>query len=64
MEINKELIEAIKKADSVDDLIEIAKKKGIELAKEQAEKLFEQYCKSEELGDLLGKVAGGLFGKN
>lgn len=63
MEISKDLIELIKKADSVDDLIELAKKKGIELAKDQAEKLFKQYCKSEELGSMLGKAAGALFGK-
>jgi Ca2+-binding EF-hand superfamily protein len=56
-----QIIEKKKAAKSKDELIEIAKKEGVDIAKDEAEKLFEKFKSSDgkiSLDDLKN-VAGG-----
>ena len=56
----QEVLEKIKGAKSVEELIEIAKKDGVELSGENAEAILAEINKSGELSDEdLEKVAGG-----
>jgi type III secretion system FlhB-like substrate exporter len=58
--MDKDIIEKLKSAKSADDLIAIAKKEGVEIAKEEAPKLFEK-LKSGKLSEKdFGGVLGGL----
>ena len=59
-EINKELLEKAKQANSPEDLLALAKENDVEFTREQAEAYFEQMNKSGELSDdELDNVAGG-----
>ncbi len=56
----EDLIEEAKKAKSVDELILDAERDGIELTKDDAEKVFEELHKTGELSDdEIENVAGG-----
>ena len=58
--ITPELIEQAKKAGSVDALLALAKKNGISMTEEAAEKLFTEWHTTKELSDEeLDSVAGG-----
>jgi hypothetical protein len=60
--MDAQIIEKLKAAKSKEELIEIAKKEGVDIAKEEAEKLFEKFKSSDgKLSlDALKKVAGGI----
>lgn len=61
--MDKKIIEKLKAAKSKEELIEIAKKEGVDIAKDEAQKLFEKLKSSEgklSLDDLKG-VVGGLM---
>jgi Ca2+-binding EF-hand superfamily protein len=59
--MDMKIIEKLKAAKSKEELIEIAKKEGVDIAKDEAQKLFEKLKSSDgklSLDDLKG-VAGG-----
>jgi hypothetical protein len=61
--MDAQIIEKLKAAKSKEELIEIAKKEGVDIAKDEAEKLFEKFKSSEgkiSLDDLKN-VEGGAF---
>ena len=56
----KELLEKVKAAKSVEEIIEISKETGKEIAAEEAKQLFNELQKAGELSDEeLNTVAGG-----
>ena len=56
----KELLEKVKAAKSVEEIIEISKETGKEIAAEEAKKLYDESRKAGELSDEdLEAVAGG-----
>ena len=58
--MNEEMINAIKEAKSVEELIAAAKESDIELTEEQAKEYFDRFHTSGELSDEeLTSVAGG-----
>ena len=60
MKISKELLEKAKTAKSAEELLEMKKKKKIELTAEEAAKAFEELHKMGEISDEeLDNVAGG-----
>ncbi|MBP1556998.1 MAG: DUF2624 family protein [Oscillospiraceae bacterium] len=59
MEINKELLQKLLPAKTVDEVIKLAKDNGFELLKDQAEKIFEQIKDMDELDD---KAVDGIMG--
>lgn len=60
MKFNEEQIKKAAECKNIDELLELAKTEGIELAKEEAEKLFAS-LKDEEVNlDDVKKVAGGF----
>lgn len=62
-EINKELLEKAKQANSAEKLIEIAKENGITLSAETAAKYFDLLNRSGELSDEnLQNVSSGCHG--
>jgi Ca2+-binding EF-hand superfamily protein len=60
--MDMKIIEKLKTAKSKEELIEIAKKEGVDIAKDEAEKLFEKFKSSDgKLSfDALKEVAGGI----
>jgi Ca2+-binding EF-hand superfamily protein len=59
--MDMQIIEKLKAAKSKEELIEIAKKEGVDIAKDEAQKLFEKLKSSDgklSLDDLKN-VAGG-----
>jgi Ca2+-binding EF-hand superfamily protein len=59
--MDMQIIEKLKAAKSKEELIEIAKKEGVDIAKDEAQKLFEKLKSSDgklSLADLKN-VAGG-----
>ena len=60
MKFTKEQIEKAAACKSVEELIALAKAEGVELVKEEAEKLFAQLQGSELNLDDVKNVAGGL----
>ena len=60
MELNKELLEKAKAAETAEQLLEIAKAEGVEMTAEDAEKAFARLHKSGVLADEeLDNVSGG-----
>lgn len=60
MKFTEEQLKKAAECKSVEELIELAKSEGVELVKEEAEKLFTS-LKDEEINlDDVKKVAGGL----
>ena len=58
----QEVVVKMKGAKSAKELIEIAKKDGVELSEENAEEILAETNKSDELSDEdLDRVAGGQF---
>ena len=58
----KELLEKFKAAKSVEELVEMAKANGTEIAPDKAEELFAKLNAQGELSDEdLEKIAGGLY---
>lgn len=58
----QEVVVKMKGAKSAKELIEIAKKDGVELSEENAEAILAETNKSDELSDEdLDRVAGGMF---
>ena len=58
----KELLEKFKAAKSVEELVEMAKANGAEIAPDKAEELFAKLNAQGELSDEdLEKIAGGLY---
>ena len=58
----QELLNKVKKAKSVEEIIEIAKENDMELSVENAEAIYAQLNQSGELSDDdLAKVVGGFF---
>ena len=58
----QEVVVKMKGAKSAKELIEIAKKDGVELSEENAEEILAETNKSDELSDEdLDRVAGGMF---
>ena len=58
----QEVVVKMKGAKSAKELIEIAKKDGVELSEENAEEILAETNKSDELSDEdLDRVAGGIF---
>ena len=58
--MNEEMIQAIKEANSAEELRAAAKENDIELTEEQAKEYFDRFHTSGELSDEeLGAVAGG-----
>ena len=58
----QEVVVKMKGAKSAKELIEIAKKDGVELSEENAEAILAETNKSDELSDEdLDRVAGGQF---
>ena len=56
----KELLEKVKAAKSVEEIIEISKETGKEIAAEEAKKLYDEFQKAGELSDEdMEAVAGG-----
>ncbi|WP_022772409.1 hypothetical protein [Butyrivibrio sp. AE2015] len=64
MNFTKEQIEKAAKCKSVDELLELAKAEGIELAKDEAEKYFAQLSNGELSIDDMTDIAGGACGGN
>lgn len=60
MNITKELLEKAKTAQTAEELLKTAKTEGIEMAAEEAERIFAELHKSGELADEeLDNVSGG-----
>jgi Ca2+-binding EF-hand superfamily protein len=61
--MDKKIIEKLKAAKSKEELIEIAKNEGVDIAKDEAQKLFEKLKSSEDKLSLddLKNVVGGLM---
>ena len=58
----RELLEKLKAAKSVEELVEMAKANGAEIAPDKAEELFAKLNAQGELSDEdLEKIAGGLY---
>ena len=58
----QELLEKLQAAKSAEELIEIAKANGVEIAPDKAEELFAKLNAQGELSDEdLEKIAGGLY---
>ena len=58
----KELLEKLQTAKSVEELVEMAKANGTEIAPDKAEELFAKLNAQGELSDEdLEKIAGGLY---
>ena len=58
----KKLLEKFKAAKSVEELVEMAKANGTEIAPDKAEELFAKLNAQGELSDEdLEKIAGGLY---
>ncbi len=58
----RELLEKLQAAKSVEELVEIAKANGAEIAPDKAEELFAKLNAEGELSDEdLEKIAGGLY---
>ena len=58
----QELLNKVKKAKSVEEIIAIAKENDMELSVENAEAIYAQLNQSGELSDdELAKVVGGFF---
>ena len=62
--ITKEMLEKASKCQTAEELIELAKKAGIEITKEQAEAYFEELHNIELDKETLEKIAGGSHIKN
>lgn len=66
MQFNDEQIKKAMACKNVDELLELAKTEGIELAKEEAEKFFAQIGSQaldlKNLNDVAGGVCGADFG--
>ena len=60
IELTKEMIEKIKETKTVEELIALAKEKGVELTTEEAEKYYAKFHQTGELSDdELDNVNGG-----
>ena len=59
MKFNDEQIRKAMACKSVDELLELAKAEGVELAKDEAEKFFAQIGKQDLALEDLSTVAGG-----
>ena len=58
----KELLEKLKAAKSVEELIEMAKAEGVEIHADKAEELFAKLNAEGELSDdLMDEIAGGCI---
>ncbi|MBE5836780.1 MULTISPECIES: hypothetical protein [unclassified Butyrivibrio] len=64
MNFTKEQIEKASKCKSVDELLELAKAEGIDLARAEAEKYFAQLSSGELNLDDMTSVAGGACAGN
>ena len=64
--MNQELVNKARKAESVEELLALAKENGIELTNEQAKEYFAQLnpTKGELSDDELDDVSGGGCGEN
>ena len=58
--LTKEMLEKAAKCQTAEELIELAKKTGIEITKEQAEAYLEELHNIELDQEKLEKVAGGM----
>ncbi len=62
--MDEKIIAKLKEAKSVDEMIDLAKANGVELAKEKAQELFDKFNSNGELNDdILDSVAGGIVDK-
>ena len=59
--VSKEFFVEASKCKSVDELLALAKDKGVELSKDVAEKFMAQISESELSIDKIDEVAGGQF---
>ncbi len=64
MNFTKEQIEKAAKCKCVDELLELAKAEGIELAKDEAEKYVAQLSRGELSIDDMTDIAGGACAGN
>ena len=60
MILSSEIEEKMKVAQSVDEILSIAKEHGIKMTAKEASTYFEEYCSCALDDDLLENVAGGL----
>lgn len=61
MKLTKEILDQLKAAKNVEELVSLAKEQGIDLTQEAAKDLYEKLSKATELTDeMLDEVAGGL----
>lgn len=62
--MDEKIIAKLKEAKSVDEMIDLAKANGVELAKGKAQELFDKFNSNGELNDdILDSVAGGIVDK-
>ncbi len=62
--MDEKIIAKLKEAKSVNEMIDLAKANGVELAKEKAQELFDKFNSNGELNDdILDSVAGGIVDK-
>ena len=59
--MTNEILEKLKAAKSVEELVEIAKANGAEITEQDAQKLFSQISDDELSDEDLEEIAGGRF---